>query len=652
MPLNIEITDADIESIALLMRRCFNEENRRRALKCRTSRDIQACPGSGKTTLLVAKIAILASKWNWRDRGICVLSHTNVARQEIQQRLAHHPRAHNLLNYPHFIGTIQAFVDKFLALPFLRDQGKEVLIIDDDLFAERALKLINFPRFATAFAYLQKKYNYKDIVASLTFDLKDEITKIYSTAGDLPKETTKTYQDLLNLKKTLAADGLYRFDDMYCFAQAQLLAHPHLIDVFRIRFPWVFVDEMQDTDSIQDRLIEKIFGQECILQKFGDSNQAIYGSRSGIDDETTFPKSGFINLPQSLRFGAEIAAFATPLSGVSPQKLEGIAVYEKRRHTIFLFDDGSVLDVLPAYAQLLLNEFQGNIPENFVAKAVGFRKAGIGSSDGKIPYILADYWPSFRAHLQSLITHPSHFIHFIRRARHIRADREECKEAYDVTVDGILQFLNSQGVRDTSGKRFQKTNLIAELREQNRLIRLNTFILELCLSRQPLSSEVWDRATQEFLDIFHPWTGAELTTEGNVFLEFCEVPFQVAGEENSLPTNERLNLYRHIGESGTVEIEVATIHSVKGETHTATLVLDTYLYQKHDLAELLIFLKKNCEPKSAIQNNRLKERMKRVYVAMTRPKELLCLAIHRRYLREEDADTLKKYGWTIQDLTL
>src|SRR5580698_384343 len=53
--------------------------------------DIEACPGSGKTTLLVAKLAILARSWNERRRGICVLSHTNVARNEIENRLGSTP---------------------------------------------------------------------------------------------------------------------------------------------------------------------------------------------------------------------------------------------------------------------------------------------------------------------------------------------------------------------------------------------------------------------------------------------------------------------------------------------------------------------------------------------------------------------------------
>ena len=86
---SIVITDEDIrwaEKIMKLPEGAFDAE-RIEALKDMSSVDIQACPGSGKTTLLVAKLAILCKKWPNKNRGICVLSHTNVAREEIESRL-------------------------------------------------------------------------------------------------------------------------------------------------------------------------------------------------------------------------------------------------------------------------------------------------------------------------------------------------------------------------------------------------------------------------------------------------------------------------------------------------------------------------------------------------------------------------------------
>jgi superfamily I DNA/RNA helicase len=114
--------------------------------------DVHACPGSGKTTLLVAKLALLAREWQWRDCGVLVLSHTNVARHEIETRLAHDPVGPRLLAYPHFVGTVQAFVNRFLALPYMRDLGLTGSSytqpqIDDDVFADRAWRRFDARRW-------------------------------------------------------------------------------------------------------------------------------------------------------------------------------------------------------------------------------------------------------------------------------------------------------------------------------------------------------------------------------------------------------------------------------------------------------------------------------------------------------------------------
>ena len=108
-------------------------------LRSNASIDVSACPGSGKTTLLVAKLAILAKRWTSPSAGICVLSHTNVARLEIENRLGASTAGRSILSYPHFIGTIHGFVNQFVALPWLRSQGIDVVAIDDDICLRRRL---------------------------------------------------------------------------------------------------------------------------------------------------------------------------------------------------------------------------------------------------------------------------------------------------------------------------------------------------------------------------------------------------------------------------------------------------------------------------------------------------------------------------------
>lgn len=85
---DIRISDNDITWVESVMGHGIQfDEPRRNVIKNLESIDVQAFPGSGKTTTLVAKLAILARKWPNSHAGICVLSHTNVAREEIEKRL-------------------------------------------------------------------------------------------------------------------------------------------------------------------------------------------------------------------------------------------------------------------------------------------------------------------------------------------------------------------------------------------------------------------------------------------------------------------------------------------------------------------------------------------------------------------------------------
>ena len=128
-----KISDQDIELTEklLLPDGAHFPEDARNVIRCWHSTDVSACPGSGKTTVLLAKLKLLADKMPFVNGvGICVLSHTNVAVDEIRKRLSNY--TNKLLGYPNYIGTIQSFVDKFVTMPFLRRiAGRNVQAVDD-----------------------------------------------------------------------------------------------------------------------------------------------------------------------------------------------------------------------------------------------------------------------------------------------------------------------------------------------------------------------------------------------------------------------------------------------------------------------------------------------------------------------------------------
>ncbi|WP_429975735.1 UvrD-helicase domain-containing protein [Enterococcus sp. DIV0086] len=85
----MNITDDDIQICEelLLPSGCNFTEEQIKLIKCLDSTEIIACPGSGKTTLLLAKLLSVTNHYPLKhNSGVCVLSHTNVAINEIQDK--------------------------------------------------------------------------------------------------------------------------------------------------------------------------------------------------------------------------------------------------------------------------------------------------------------------------------------------------------------------------------------------------------------------------------------------------------------------------------------------------------------------------------------------------------------------------------------
>ncbi|RRJ96398.1 hypothetical protein Ga0100231_021190 [Opitutaceae bacterium TAV4] len=174
--------------------------------------DVAACPGSGKTTLLVAKLAILASKWTHRTRGICVISHTNVARNEIETRLGHTAAGRRLLGHPHFIGTIHGFVNEFLAMPWLHSLGYRIKAIDTDLAQQRRWRALPH----NIRSGLETNYHSAGLLSAKGPDFNVGAIR-WRRNGAIGPETA-TYAAVRKVCQDSAAEGYFCYDEMFMWA--------------------------------------------------------------------------------------------------------------------------------------------------------------------------------------------------------------------------------------------------------------------------------------------------------------------------------------------------------------------------------------------------------------------------------------------------
>ncbi|MCD7931679.1 MAG: UvrD-helicase domain-containing protein [Tannerellaceae bacterium] len=94
-------------------------ENQKAILDCEDNRIIiKACPGSGKTFTVSAKLSkLLRENRLFRHQGIAAISFTNTACRQIINSLKEDFNI-STINYPHFIGTIDSFINNYIFLPY------------------------------------------------------------------------------------------------------------------------------------------------------------------------------------------------------------------------------------------------------------------------------------------------------------------------------------------------------------------------------------------------------------------------------------------------------------------------------------------------------------------------------------------------------
>ncbi|NMV40680.1 UvrD-helicase domain-containing protein [Ralstonia insidiosa] len=634
VPVLTELDLAELRAIAPELD--FADAERRAVLLESGSRDINAAPGSGKTTVLAAKLLLLGRKWADTRKGICVLSHTNVAREEIQRRLGDSAEGNQLLGYPHFIGTIHALVNQFLALPYMKSNGLAVDVIDDDVFSRRALAIASTNwKFR---AYMDKNAGVAPMVAGLVY--RGPNLDVGSEGGALPGEKAATRPFILGIKETLSSQGIFRYADMFAFAERLLQTSPHLRDRLSKRFPMVFIDEMQDTSWEQERLLQLMFDDTVVIQRFGDINQRILGSDEGAEN-LTFPKANALQISTSKRFGPAIAR------AVAAVQLTGIPVVGERadQHAPMLltYSTGEVERVIPAFAEEVLKRFDRTVLRPGSVKALCARKQGDAKKE--LPgRTLADYWPSFEAKAEPAGGRLERFWWLVsgmggspRAEGTLAAHTGQVRRA-------VLMALRSAGAEVVNGLRDGQQLLRrlvdagVDTKEIRRLVR------DLVVAGDMAATEAGRKQIQAMLfGALQPLLPVGMTPE-----RFDKL--SIFDELEAPPSADAMSSVCSVETADNqVDVHVGTLASMKGETHLATLVLESYGWpgRRFDLKEALPVV-----GGLSVRDPKLKEshlsQYRNLYVGMSRPTSFLCLAANAERVSDDCKGALQSLGWVVE----
>ena len=632
-----ETSDQDIESTEklLLPEGAHFPGDARNVIRCWHSADVSACPGSGKTTVLLAKLKLLVDRMPLENgAGICVLSHTNVAVNEIRKRLSSY--ADKLLSYPNYIGTIQSFVDKYVTMPYLRNiAGRTVQAVDNLTYAQhmlnrmqnnakyRALDFVTNNSFVTGGQFTER------IEHTQALYIRDDgalcVGKQRRALAGADKLSTKQYNTLI--ADLLKYEGIIRYQDAYSYARTAVDALPETYtDLFSLRFQYVFIDEYQDCDSIQRQAIAAIFNStKCTVIKIGDSDQAIYNSS---EDKTPdwVPQDGFLPIMTSCRYSQEIADVICKLKKDN-KNIVTIAGKTGVRPVLLIFDPEKIDRVLSGFINVL--ETHSLYDNKGVYKAIGaVRKKD--SSGLKI----GSYWSEFDGSAKKQGEHNywvlvDDIIISLLEGNLYKAER--------IVRKLLCRVFHYAKIRHPiSGKEYSVATIKRELDDEYREI-YRQWIYEMsrlqnierktidCLMREKINEllkrkkfpadDIFDCMPEYFLDSVAVVSKTE-KSEKNIFID---------------PIRGR-------------RIEFDTIHGVKGETHDATLYLETDRQGASDLNRIL--------PYYGIgklgSSNLIDYSRKLAYVGMSRSKKLLCVAMQTKTY--EKSKGVFTDDWEIIDL--
>lgn len=657
-----EITQEDIAWVEGFMKLDIDSE-REHFLKSRESMDVAACPGSGKTTLVVAKLAMLARKWPYRSRGMCILSHTNVAREEIESRLGKTAVGQLIFSYPHFIGTIHSFANRFLALPYLNAHGYPVPTVDNDIAC--AYRRSVLPRHAlhNLEFYLKNKF------------LSLDKLRLASHQGDFlinqksfPDGThTTSYQKLAKIVEETVKAGYFCFDEMFVWANALLTEKPNIPAWLAQRFPYILIDEVQDTNVMQGSLLRRIFPANgtAVMQRVGDDNQAIFNSHNEKgDDDLNFPCPDCHSITSSFRFGQDIAKLAHPfaqkavngnLCGRGPK----VQFNCPCPHTIFIFPKEKAEQVLQKFGEHVLATFTDEqLAQGHQIVAVGavhkLEEENMDVDHNHYPKRVSHYWPPYSPKNSNKTQHPQVLAHYLMQAQSLVQAEQNTADAVEKIAYGIVRLCRKAGEPELfKGNAHFHRNVVKKLTEdtahQEAISAYRTLLTNILLRQTVIDEAGWNSYVTDFCKIARCICTASLNRDQcGSFLAWPATGCQTY-EVQSAQQKAFSNIYTAESDGRSVSIHLSSIHAIKGQTHLATLVLDTF-NRTHFFKKLSPWLYgKKCH--SVTDDATLKL----AYVAMTRPTHLLCLAIPDTSLGKEaslgkNIAKLREFGWKISHL--
>lgn len=564
--------------------------------------------GSGKTKVLTTRIANLIEN-GVKPYNILAITFTNKAAGEMRERVNNIINAHDA-----FIGTFHSFGLKIIrensALFNLTSAFTLIDTEDQTSIIKKIMKDINITDKMISPAFIKSKISF--IKNNMLSD--SEIANFLISENE--KIAVKIYYEY---EKILKRNNTLDFDDLLKKPVELFNSNKEVLEKYQDKFKYILIDEYQDTNEVQYKLVKLLSKKYLNLFVVGDPSQSIYAFRGAnyqniLNFEKDFKGCTVIKLPQNYRSTQTILDAANE-----------VISHNKQRKDLDLFSDlgqGVKIKYIRTFNDSMENkrvvdEIQKLYEEGYNRKdmAIFYRTNAQSRSiedalvKANIPYkVFGSFYFYKRKEIKDLLAYLKLIANPSDDVSLERVINEPKRKIGDKTIENLREKARSLNISMfeaiDSGKELEFKNLILNLIEISKDTSITGLIdktLELSKMKETyendksLESDIRLENLMEFRSVSETY---EKET-GNVNLSdfLMEVSLVSDAAEYSLDSDA---------------VTLMTVHSAKGLEFKVVFIIG---------------LEENIMPisKALYDDEELEEERRLMYVAITRAKEKLYL---------------------------
>ena len=280
---------------------------------------IMAGAGSGKTRVLTHRYAHLVKHHNVDVEQILAITFTNKAAEEMKSRIS---KLLNLKISPKWISTFHSLCVKILRIHGDKIGYKSNFTIYDQSDSNKVIRNCMSENNVDLKQYSPKRFQAH--ISNLKNSMISPGEALENAESFFEVKVAEIYSSYE--KKLIIANSM-DFDDLLIKTVELLQTNESILKFWSNKFQFIMVDEYQDTNFVQYKLVELLGSNNKNVCVVGDSDQSIYAFRGAdirniIEFEKDFSNATVIQLDKNYRSSKKILNLANSVISNNPRKIE------------------------------------------------------------------------------------------------------------------------------------------------------------------------------------------------------------------------------------------------------------------------------------------------------------------------------------------